>query len=83
MMTRGRGMHVMTVEDIASHDMMVRSIMRRWIESHTISIDKTNMQQLITLLKQLLATNPKDRYIKGHAKDLLTRLQALNPQDDN
>lgn len=40
------------------------------------------MQQLITLLKQLLATNPKDRYIKGHAKDLLTRLQALNPQDD-
>lgn len=40
------------------------------------------MQQLITLLKQLLATNPKDRYIKGHAKDLLTRLQALNPQND-
>lgn len=28
-------------------------------------------------------TNSNDRYIKGHAKDLLTRLQALNPQDDN
>lgn len=41
------------------------------------------MQQLITLLKQLLATNPKDRYIKGHAKDLLTRLQALNPQEND
>ena len=40
------------------------------------------MQQLITLLRELLATNPKDRYIKGHAKDLITRLQALNPQDD-
>ena len=39
------------------------------------------MQQLITLLCELLATNPKDRYIKGHAKDLLTRLQAINPQD--
>ncbi len=42
---------------------------------------KNNMQQLITLLHELLATNPKDRYIKGHTKDLLTRLQALNPQD--
>lgn len=40
------------------------------------------MQQLTTLLQQLLATNPKDRYIKGHAKDLLTRLQQLTPQDD-
>jgi len=39
------------------------------------------MTQLITLLRELLATNPHDRYIKGHAKDLLTRLQALNPQD--
>lgn len=42
------------------------------------------MQQLITNLKQLLASPQaqKDRYIKGHAKDLLTRLQALNPQDE-
>lgn len=41
------------------------------------------MQQLITQLKALLDSNPSDRYIKGHAKDLLTRLQALNPQDDD
>lgn len=41
------------------------------------------MQQLTTLLQKLLESNPRDRYIKGHAKDLLTRLQALNPQDDD
>lgn len=40
------------------------------------------IKQLINNLKALLESNPKDRYIKGHAKDLLTRLQALNPQDD-
>ena len=40
------------------------------------------MQQLIDNLKTLLGSKPKDRYIKGHAKDLLTRLQALNPQDN-
>lgn len=41
------------------------------------------MHQLITNLKQLLASPQaqNDRYIKGHAKDLLARLQALNPQD--
>lgn len=43
------------------------------------------MQQLITNLKQLLEhpIAKRDRYIKGHAKDLLTRLQALNPQDND
>lgn len=38
------------------------------------------MQQLIQLLKQLLATN-QDRHIKGHSLALLKRLQELNPQD--
>lgn len=41
------------------------------------------MQQLIQQLRQLIASNPKDRYIKGHAKDLLKRLQALNPHDND
>lgn len=41
------------------------------------------MQQLITLLKELLATNPKDRHIKGHSLALLKRLQEINPQDDD
>lgn len=38
------------------------------------------MQHFLQQLKHLALTS-KDRYIKGHAKDLLTRLQALNPQD--
>lgn len=41
------------------------------------------MHQLITLLKQLLESNPKDRHIKGHSLALLKRLQELNPQDDD
>lgn len=41
------------------------------------------MHQLTQLLTKLIASNPKDRYIKGHAKDLLKRLQTLNPQDDH
>ena len=40
------------------------------------------MQQLITNLRQLLATQPKDRHVKGHAMGLLQRLQELNPQDE-
>lgn len=39
------------------------------------------MQSFFNQLKAL--TTHKDRYIKGHAKDLLTRLQALNPQDND
>lgn len=39
------------------------------------------MQQLTTLLRNLLATKPTDRSINRHAHGLLKRLQELNPQD--
>lgn len=41
------------------------------------------MQQLTTLLRNLLATKPTDRSINRHAHGLLKRLQELNPQDDD
>lgn len=40
------------------------------------------MNDFLQQLKNLSLTS-KDRYIKGHAKDLLTRLQALNPQEND
>lgn len=40
------------------------------------------MQQLTTLLRNLLATNP-ERNIKRHAHGLLKALQELNPQDND
>lgn len=41
------------------------------------------MQQLINNLRQLLASQPKDRHIKGHAMALLNKLQELNLQDND
>ena len=40
------------------------------------------MQQLTTLLRKLLETNP-ERNIKRYAHALLIQLQALNPQDND
>jgi len=46
-----------------------------------MQLTKNMLETLKSLLIPLLASD--DRYIKGHAKDLLTRLQALNPQDND
>ena len=43
-------------------------------------MQKFTIPQFLAVLREL-ATH-KDRYIKGHAKDLLTRLQSYNPQDE-